>query len=107
MMSDTPIYDALAQEFEKRTRLNLLSDILRMYTDSIETRYFELMDEDVEEVPALLANAAKAVGNLLIPTLVDRQDETETDREFAAYVGGILDTLDTFINLPLPDDYET
>lgn len=105
-MSDTPIYDALEQEYLKRGQLNAMGDVLSSYVESIPTRYFELLDEDLEEVPALLANAARAVGNLLLPTLQDRQSETETDRELAAYVGGILDALEALRSLGPPEEFE-
>jgi len=105
-VSDTPIYDALEREYLNRGQLNVMIDVLEDHLDSFEAPYFELMDEDIEEVPALLANAAKAVGNLLIPTLVDRQSETETDREFAAYIGGIIDTLHLLRTLPPPENLD-
>lgn len=101
-MSDTPIYDALEKEYHKREHLSLLTDLMVEHIDSIEARDFELTEEDYEEVPAILAGAAKEAGNLLLSTFADRQAETETDRELSAYVAGLMDALTFIAYLPPP-----
>ena len=103
---DTPIYDALAKEWLDKQALREIAEHVqeRLNSDLPPITTFKLTEEDVEQVPAVLTNAAHSVGQTFSSSLHRIQPQLETQGEFSAYVDGVLDALEFITRLPKPEN---